>query len=78
MQDIPAIAREAHARDIPVLADTTWGTPYFFRSFEHGVDVSIHAATKYIVGHSDVMMGMIVTNEKYWLPVRRAVADYGY
>ena len=78
MQDIPAIAREAHARDIPVLADTTWGTPYFFKSFEHGVDVSIHAATKYIVGHSDVMMGMIVTNERYWLPVRRTVADYGY
>ena len=78
MQDIPAIAREAHARDIPVLADTTWGTPYFFRSFEHGVDVSIHAGTKYIAGHSDVMLGMIVTNEKYWLPVRRTVADYGY
>ena len=78
MQDIPAIAREAHARNIPVLADTTWGTPYFFRSFEHGVDVSIHAGTKYIAGHSDVMLGMIVTNEKYWLPVRHTVADYGY
>lgn len=78
MQDIPAIAHAAHARDIPVLADTTWGTPYFFRSFEHGVDVSIHAATKYIAGHSDVMMGVIVTNEKHWLPVRRAVAEYGY
>ncbi len=78
MQDIPAIAREAHARNIPVLADTTWGTPYFFRSFAHGVDVSIHAGTKYIVGHSDVMLGMIVTNERYWLPVRRTVAEYGY
>ncbi len=78
MQDIPAIAAVAHAHDIPVLADTTWGTPYFFRSFAHGVDVSIHAATKYIVGHSDVMMGIIVTNEKYWLPVRRSVAEYGY
>ena len=78
MQDIPAIAAAAHARGIPVLADTTWGTPYFFRSFERGVDVSIHAATKYIVGHSDVMMGIIVTNEKYWLPVRRTVAEYGY
>ena len=78
MQDIPAIAREAHARNIPVLADTTWGTPYFYRSFDSGVDVSIHAGTKYIVGHSDVMLGMIVTNEKYWLPVRRTVADYGY
>jgi cystathionine beta-lyase len=78
MQDIPAIANVAHAHNIPVLADTTWGTPYFFRSFEHGVDVSIHAGTKYIVGHSDVMLGMIVTNEKYWLPVRRTVAEYGY
>jgi cystathionine beta-lyase len=78
MQDIPAIAAVAHARGIPVLADTTWGTPYFFRSFEKGVDVSIHAATKYIAGHSDVVMGMIVANERHWLTVRRAVADYGY
>jgi cystathionine beta-lyase len=78
MQDIPAIAAAAHARGVPVLADTTWGTPYFFRSFERGVDVSIHAATKYIVGHSDVLMGVIVTNERYWLPVRHTVADFGY
>lgn len=77
MQDIPAIAAAAHARGIPVLSDNTWGTPYFFRSFEHGVDVSIHAATKYIVGHSDVLMGIVVTNEKCWLPLRHAVADYG-
>ena len=78
VQDIPAIAQAAHARGIPVLADTTWGTPYYFRSFEKGVDVSIHAATKYIAGHSDVLMGVIVTNEANWLPVRRTVADYGY
>ncbi|MGH8621736.1 MAG: trans-sulfuration enzyme family protein, partial [Burkholderiales bacterium] len=70
MQDIPAIAAAAHARGLPVLADTTWGTPYFFRSFEKGVDVSIHAATKYIAGHSDVVMGVIVTNEQHWLTVR--------
>lgn len=78
MQDIPAIAAAAHARGIPVLSDNTWGTPYFFRSFERGVDVSIHAATKYIVGHSDVLMGIVVTNEKCWLPLRRAVADFGF
>jgi cysteine-S-conjugate beta-lyase len=78
MQDIPAIAAAAHKKNIPVLADNTWGTPYFFRSFEHGVDVSIHAATKYIAGHSDTLMGLIVTNQKYWLKVRRTVADYGY
>lgn len=78
MQDIPAIAGAAQARGIPVLADNTWGTPYFFRSFERGVDVSIHSATKYIVGHADAMMGIIVTNERYWRTVRRTVADYGY
>ncbi len=78
MQDIPAIAAAAHAKNIPVLADNTWGTPYFFRSLEHGVDVSIHAGTKYIAGHSDTMLGLVVTNRQYWLPVRKAVADYGY
>src|SRR6185503_18381272 len=78
MQDTPAIAAAAHAGGAVVLADTTWGTPYYFRSFERGVDVSIHAGTKYISGHSDVMMGLIVTNERYWLPVRKTVANFGY
>ncbi len=78
MQDIPAIAAAAHSRGVPVLADNTWGTPYFFRSFECGVDVSIHSATKYIAGHADAMMGLIVTNEQHWRIVRATVADYGY
>jgi cystathionine beta-lyase len=62
---------------VPVLADNTWGTPYFFRAFERGVDVSIHAGTKYIAGHSDTMIGVIATNEAHWLTVRRTVADFG-
>jgi cystathionine beta-lyase len=78
MQDTPAIAQAAHARGAVVLADTTWGTPYFFRSFAAGVDVSIHAATKYISGHSDVMLGLVVTNERSWLPVCRTIAHYGF
>ena len=78
MQDIPAIAEVAHARGAMVLADNTWGTPYFFRAFERGVDVSLHAATKYISGHSDVMIGLVVANEKCWLPVRRTITEYGY
>ncbi len=77
MQDIPAIAAAARARGVPVLADNTWGTPYFFRAFERGVDVSIHAGTKYIAGHSDTMIGVIATNEAHWLTVRRTVADFG-
>jgi cystathionine beta-lyase len=78
VQDIPAIAQAAHARGIAVLADNTWGTPYFFPAIARGVDVSIHAATKYIVGHSDVMLGIIVANEAHWLTVRTSVADFGY
>lgn len=78
VQDIPAISAAAHARGIPVVMDNTWGTPYFFRSFEHGVDISIQAGTKYINGHSDVMMGLIITNERWWTPVRQSVSDFGY
>ncbi|MBI2294466.1 MAG: cystathionine beta-lyase [Betaproteobacteria bacterium] len=78
VQDIPAIAQAARARGIAVLADDTWGTPYFFPAFARGVDVSVHSATKYIVGHADAMMGLIVTNEKHWLRVRQTVADHGY
>jgi len=78
MQDIPAIAEAAHAQGAVVLADNTWGTPYFFRAFDHGVDVSLHAATKYISGHSDVMIGIVVSNEKCWLPVRKTITEYGY
>jgi cystathionine beta-lyase len=78
VQDIPAIAAAAHARDIPVLADQTWPTPYFQSPFEIGIDVSIQAATKYIGGHSDIMMGVVTTTERYWKPVRQTVADFGY
>ncbi|MCC6531910.1 MAG: cystathionine beta-lyase [Burkholderiales bacterium] len=78
MQDIPAIAAAAHARGIPVLADNTWATPYFFRPFEKGIDISIHSATKYIVGHADVILGTIGASAEHWRTIRQTVADYGY
>jgi cystathionine beta-lyase len=78
VQDIPTIAEVAHKHGATVMMDNTWATPYLFRSFEHGVDVSIHAATKYIGGHSDAMLGAIITNEASWLPVRSMVADLGH
>lgn len=65
VQDIPAIAKAAHTRGALVMMDNTWGTPLHFRAFEHGVDFSIHAGTKYIVGHSDAMMGMVTTRKQY-------------
>ncbi|CAN0564929.1 unnamed protein product, partial [Laminaria digitata] len=63
VQDIPAIAAAAHAGGAKVLMDNTWASPIFFKPFEHGVDLSIQAATKYIVGHSDAMLGTVTAND---------------
>ncbi|HEY4982724.1 MAG TPA: cystathionine beta-lyase [Pseudolabrys sp.] len=62
MQDIPAIAKLAHAKGALVLMDNTWATPLYFRAFEKGVDLSIQAGTKYIGGHSDIMFGCVSAN----------------
>lgn len=78
VQDVPAIAAAAHAAGAVVVMDNTWASPYCFAPFEHGVDVSIQAATKYIAGHSDVMMGTITTTEALYDRVRSAIADHGY
>ena len=66
IQDVPAIAAAAHARGAVVLMDNTWATPLFFRAFEKGVDLSIQAATKYIGGHSDLMLGTVAANKAHW------------
>jgi len=77
VQDVAAITAIARARGIATAIDNTWATPLFFRPLEHGVDVSIHAATKYIVGHSDAMLGVITTNAATYDAVRRATQDLG-
>jgi cysteine-S-conjugate beta-lyase len=59
IQDIPAIAEVAHRRGALVLMDNTWATPIYFRALDFGVDLSIHAGTKYFGGHSDVMLGTV-------------------
>lgn len=64
VQDIPAICTAAHARGALVVTDNTWASPLYFKPFTHGVDISIQAATKYIVGHADAMLGAITVNEK--------------
>ncbi len=64
IQDIPAIARVAAERNLWLLLDNTWASPLYFKPFEHGVDVSIHAATKYIVGHADAVLGTITSNAR--------------
>ncbi len=77
VQDVPALARAAHAEGAKVLMDNTWGI-HFFQPFEHGVDVSIQALTKYVVGHSDVLLGAVTTNaDEDWKRVRDAALALG-
>lgn len=66
MQDIPAIAEAAHAGGAIVMMDNTWATPLYFKPLDHGVDISIHAATKYPAGHSDVLLGTVSANADCW------------
>ena len=82
MQDIPAIVRAAHAHDngsggASVLMDNTWATPLFFRPLSHGVDLSIQAATKYIGGHADVMLGYVAANQKHAGRLHQVHGDLG-
>jgi cysteine-S-conjugate beta-lyase len=66
VQDVPAIAAAAHATGAIAMIDNTWGAGHYFKAFAHGCDVSVQAATKYIVGHSDAMLGSVVCNEVAW------------
>ena len=77
MQDIPAIAKAARARDAIVMMDNTWATPIYFKPLDHGVDISIHAATKYPAGHSDVLLGTVSANERCWPTLREGFQTLG-
>ncbi len=77
VQDVPAIVKVAKARGLKTLLDNTWAAPLFFKPLAFGVDVDIISATKYIVGHSDAMMGIAVCTEESFLPVRNAATELG-
>jgi cysteine-S-conjugate beta-lyase len=77
MPDIPAISSIAHAHGAIVIDDNTWATPLFHRSLDHGVDISIQAATKYIGGHSDIMFGTISANAKMWPTIAESIRLLG-
>lgn len=64
MQDIPAIAKKARARDIWVVADNTWASPIYCKPLALGADITIQAATKYIVGHADALLGTVTGNAR--------------
>jgi cystathionine beta-lyase len=77
VQDIPAIAKAGHEAGAVLIMDNTWATPLYFAPFRHGVDVSIQAATKYIVGHADAMLGAITASEKTARAVEKTYEDLG-
>ncbi len=81
VSDIPAICAAAKAhrgqREIVTLLDNTWATPLFFKALEKGIDLSILAATKYVVGHSDVMAGSVTATQQYWPALRKTAQALG-
>lgn len=77
MMDVPAVARVCRRHDVVTVIDNTWATPLFFKPLDHGVDLVVHAATKYIGGHSDLTMGVIIGNERVWPKVYRTVVRLG-
>jgi cystathionine beta-lyase len=73
IQDVPAIAEVAHAHGACVLMDNTWATPLFFAPHAHGVDLAIEAGTKYLSGHSDLLIGLVSANEAWFRRLHRTV-----
>lgn len=78
VQDVPALAAIARRRGVTVVMDNTWATPIFFKPFEHGVNISVQALTKYIVGHSDAMLGAVICDEEHWPAIKSAASEFGH
>jgi cysteine-S-conjugate beta-lyase len=77
MMDVPAVVAVARKAGLVTILDNTWATPLFFRPLALGVDVSVMAATKYIGGHSDLMMGLLSVTKEAYGPVKQMVNDFG-
>jgi cystathionine beta-lyase len=77
VQDVPGICALAKSRGIVALLDNTWATPLYFRAIAAGVDLSILACTKYVSGHSDVMMGSVTAAADHWQRLSKASRGYG-
>jgi cystathionine beta-lyase len=70
IQDLPAISRAARARGICVILDNTWATPLLFPPHERGADLAVEAGTKYLSGHSDLLLGLVSANAAHWSRLR--------
>jgi cystathionine beta-lyase len=77
VQDVPAICAVAREHGLVTLLDNTWATPLYFPAIAKGVDVSVLAATKYVGGHADVMLGTVTATEQYFSRIQSAAWDLG-
>jgi cystathionine beta-lyase len=75
--DLPALARLAHSHGILLAADNTWGAGYLYRPLALGADLVVSAPTKYLSGHSDVVMGAVTTTQAAWEPINRSLDAHG-
>lgn len=79
VQDVPAIARVARARGVTTIIDNTWATPLCFRPLDHGVDLVVHALTKYQSGNSDILLGAVVArDDAHWRRVKQCAEVHGH
>jgi cystathionine beta-lyase len=78
VQDVPAICQAARERGVVTLLDNTWATPLFFPAIAAGVDMSMLAATKYVGGHSDVMIGAVTATADYYRTLERTSWELGF
>ena len=77
VQDVPAITKVARQHGITTLIDNTWATPHYLKALSSDVDISILACTKYITGHSDVMMGSVTANAAHWPQIQSTASMFG-
>jgi cystathionine beta-lyase len=78
VQDVPGICAMARRRNVVTLLDNTWATSLLFPAIAHGVDISIQALSKYVGGHSDLLLGSITANPEWYERVQRTVFDFGH
>jgi cystathionine beta-lyase len=78
VQDVPGLCALARARGIVTLLDNTWATPLFFSAMAAGVDISILAATKYVAGHADVLIGAVTATADHFRPLQTLAWDLGH
>jgi cystathionine beta-lyase len=78
VQDVPSICAVAAQRNLVTLSDNTWATPLFFPAISAGVDITILAATKYVGGHADLLLGTVTATAKYFQRIQRIAWDLGH